>query len=88
VNNPRPFAVVELPSQQVICMESQSVIAGPNPSIGLNFQAWITMVKTDPMFWAGPRWSGDAITCLFFDGHVDAKRPDDLNDKNFSPLAR
>ena len=88
VNNPRPFAVVELPSQQVICMESQSVIAGPNPSIGLNFQAWITMVKTDPMFWAGPRWSGDAITCLFFDGHVAAKRPDDLNDKNFSPLAR
>jgi prepilin-type processing-associated H-X9-DG protein len=68
-------------------MESQSVIAGPNPSTGLNFQAWIMMVRTDPNFWAGPRWSGDAITCLFLDGHVAAKRPDDFSEKNFSLLA-
>jgi len=88
LNSPRPFPAIESPSQQIVCMESQSVIAGPNPSVGLSFQAWITAVRSDPVFWAGPRWSGDAITCLFFDGHVDAKRPDDFNDKNFSPLAR
>jgi len=87
VNNPRPLAAIDLPSQQIVCMESQSVIAGPNPSTGLNFQAWITAVRSDPNFFAGPRWSGNAITCLFFDGHVDAIRPDDFNEKNFSLLA-
>jgi|LakMenEpi03Aug12_release.lakeMendotaPanAssembly.Ray.scaffolds.fasta_scaffold287407_2 prepilin-type N-terminal cleavage/methylation domain-containing protein/prepilin-type processing-associated H-X9-DG protein len=88
LNNPRPLLVVALPSQQIVCLESQSVVAGPNPSIGLNFQAWIMMVRSDPNFWAGPRWSDGAITCLFFDGHVEAKRPDDFKEKNFSILAR
>jgi prepilin-type N-terminal cleavage/methylation domain-containing protein/prepilin-type processing-associated H-X9-DG protein len=88
LNNPRPLAVVELPSQQIVCMESLSVIAGPNPSIDLDFQHWIKFVRSDPMHWSGPRWSGGAITCLFFDGHVDAKRPDDFKEKNFSPLVR
>jgi prepilin-type processing-associated H-X9-DG protein len=88
VNNPRSILAIASPSQQVVCMESLSAVAGPNPSIGLNVQAWIMMVRTDPMFWAGPRWSGDSITCLFFDGHVEAKRPDDFTEKNFSILAR
>jgi prepilin-type processing-associated H-X9-DG protein len=29
-----------------------------------------------------------AVTCLFFDGHVEAKRPDDFKEENFSILAR
>jgi prepilin-type N-terminal cleavage/methylation domain-containing protein/prepilin-type processing-associated H-X9-DG protein len=88
VNNPRPLAAVELPSQQVVCMESLSIVGGPNPSIGLNFQAWISFVRIDPMHWSGPRWSGDSITCLFLDGHVAAIRTDDFKEENFSILAR
>lgn len=87
VNNPRSILAFPSPSQQVVCMESLSVVGGPNPSIGLNFQAWKTMVRTDPKFWAGPRWSGDSITCLFLDGHVAATRPDDFTDGSFDPMA-
>ena len=87
VNSPRSILAFPSPSKQVVCMESQSVVGGPNPSIGLNFQAWIMMVRKDPKFWAGPRWSGDFITCLFLDGHVAATRTDDFTDGSFDPMA-
>ena len=86
-NTPRSILAFPSPSKQVVCIESQSVVGGPNPSIGLNFQAWIMMVRKDPKFWAGPRWSGDFITCLFLDGHVAATRPDDFTDGSFDPMA-
>ena len=87
-NTPRSILAFPSPSKQVVCMESLSVIGGPNPSAnGLTFQAWIMMVRTDPKFWAGPRWSGDFITCLFLDGHVAATKPDDFTDGSFAPMA-
>ena len=86
VNNPRSILAFSSASKQVVCMESLSVVGGPNPSTGLNFQAWITMVRKDPKFFAGPRWSGDFITCLFLDGHVAATKPDDFTDESFDPM--
>ena len=88
VNNPRSILAFPSPSKQVVCMESPGVVGGPNPSAnGLTFQAWIMMVRTDPNFCLGPRWSGDFITCLFLDGHVAAIKPDDFTDGSFAPMA-
>jgi prepilin-type N-terminal cleavage/methylation domain-containing protein/prepilin-type processing-associated H-X9-DG protein len=87
VNNPRSILAFPSPSKQVVCMESLGIVGGPNPSIGLNFQAWISFVRIDPKHWSGPRWSGDSITCLFLDGHVAATKPDDFTDESFAPMA-
>lgn len=86
-NNPRSILALPAPSKQVVCMESASIVGGPNPSTGLNFEAWISMVRSDRKFWAGPRWSGDYITCLFLDGHVAATKPDDFTNDSFAPMA-
>jgi len=85
-NQPRSAASVARPSKLIVCLESMSVIGGPNPSVGLNFDAWMSSVKADPSFWAGPRWSKGAISCLFFDGHVAQMKPAEFQIENFTPL--
>ena len=86
VNAPRGSAALNAPSKLIVCLESMSVIAGPNPSAGITFEGWLGSVKVDPNFWAGPRWSNGTTTCLFFDGHVAQMKPDDFTVENFRPV--
>lgn len=79
-------AAITSASKLIVCLESMSVVGGPNPSIGLNIDAWKFAARTDPNFWAGPRWSKGAITCLFFDGHVAQMKPDEFKEENFKIL--
>lgn len=87
INDPRrTMGSIASPSRLIICLESVIVVGGPDPSIGITFDLWKTLAIADPNFGLGPRWHGDSITCLFFDGHVSAMKPQDFAEENFAPL--
>jgi prepilin-type processing-associated H-X9-DG protein len=77
------------PAEKIYVADSNNIVVGPNPSIGLNYQTWVSNVQANPLGYSyGTIRHSDGMDVLYVDGHVKWQKLENMTEWMFNPTAR